>query len=169
MANHLRFAHGDKRKRPYWRSETLLGKTFLDKQHEGVLVIGKDVWTRQEMVENLKCGNFVAAANLSKIAHKLQVDSLQQLASRFTMGDLFVENGCGITTMYVLMCALEAQQRNPLDWIDRKNNELVTLSTEHNRARKEKLKQTKQERADRRKKAGAGRLVPASDANGKGA
>jgi len=138
MARHLRFDHTDKRKRPYWRDERLLGKTFLDKQNEGVLVIGKDVWTRQEMVELLKCGNFVAAQNLTKIAAKLNVDSLKQLSARFSMEDLFAESHFGITTMYVLMCALEAAQRNPLEWVHRKPDEIVTLSTEKHRVLKAK-------------------------------
>lgn len=136
MAKHLRFERSDKRKRPYWRDERLLGKTFLDKQNEGVLTIGKDVWTRQEMVEVLKCGNFVAAQNLSKIAAKLQVDSLKQLAARFTMEDLFAESHFGITTMFVFMCALEAAERNPLQWVHRKPDEIVTLSTEKHRVLK---------------------------------
>jgi len=133
MARHLPFQHGDRRKRPYWRDERLLGKTFIDKQNEGVLIIGKDVWTRKEMVEELKCGNFVAALNLTKIAATLQVDSLKQLASRFSMEDLFAESRFGVTTMFVLMCALEHAQRNPLEWVHRKPSEVVTLATEKHR------------------------------------
>lgn len=167
MARHLRFEHStDKRKRPYWRDERLLGKTFVHRQQEGVLIIGKDIWTRQQLVENLKCGNFAAAANLSKIAGKLQVDSLEQLISRFTMEDLFIEDRFGIVTMYVLMCALEARQRNPLDWVDRKPADIVTLDTEKHRAKKALEEKLKGERAERRKKAGAGRLVTDTSAKG---
>jgi hypothetical protein len=169
MTKPLRFAH-DKRRRPYWRDERLLGKTFIDKQHEAVLIIGKDVWTRQDMVEKLRCGNFVAAANLTKIVNALNVESLAQLSNRFTMEDLLVQPHCGITTMWVLMCAIEGQgERNPLDWIDRKGDNIVTLSTEKHRAQKAQVERVKQAREDRRKKVGAGRLVPANGSSAKGA
>ena len=137
-ARHLNFTHGDKRRRPYWREERLLGKTFLDRQSEAILVIGKDAWTRQEIVDDLHCGNFVAAQNLSKVAAKLQVESLDQLVTRFTVEDLFQEHGFGITSMFVLMCAQEARQKDPLKWVDHKPNEIVTLSTEKRRALKHK-------------------------------
>lgn len=114
----------------------LLGKTFTDRQQAGILVIGKDVWTRQQLVEELKCGNFQAAANLTRIVARLDVDSLKQLVSRFSMEDLFRKKDFGITTMFVLMCALEARARDPLEWIDRRPEDLVTLSTEQHRVRK---------------------------------
>ena len=127
-SRHLHFAT-DKRRRPYWRDASLLGKTFVDRQQEAILAIGRDVWTRQEIVDHLHCGNFVAAHNLTKVARKLQVESLDQLTSRFTMEDLFAETGFGLTTMYVLMCAQEARQHDPLKWVDKKPDELVTLAT----------------------------------------
>jgi hypothetical protein len=138
MARHLAFKHQtDRRRRPYWRDERLLGKTFFDKQNEALLIIGKDMWTRQELVDHLHVGHFIAAANLSRIAKKLDVESLAQLAARFSMEDLFKETGFGITTMVVLMAALEAKQRDPMKWIDRKGDEIVTLSTEKHRALKQ--------------------------------
>jgi hypothetical protein len=125
-----------KRRRPYWRDEALLGKTFLDKQQEGILVIGRDVWTRQQIVDHLHCGNFVAAQNLTKVAKKLQVDSLEQLTQRFTIEDLFAQSGFGITTMFVLMCAQEAKHKDPLQWVDRQPDKIVTLATEKQRVLK---------------------------------
>jgi hypothetical protein len=126
--------HTDKRRRPYWRDERLLGKTFIEKQQEGILAIGRDIWSRQEIVDELHCGNFVAAQNLTKVARKLDVDSLDQLLNRFTIEDLFAQDGFGITTMFVLMCAQEARKKDPLAWVDRKPDEMVTLSTEKHRA-----------------------------------
>lgn len=153
MAQHHRLVatSGTKRKRPYWREERLLGKTFLDKQSEGILRIGKDVWTRQEIIDDLHCGNMVAAINLSKVAAKLQVDSLEQLVSRFSVEDLFQETGFGVTTMYVLLCAQEAKQRDPIQWLDHKPEELVTLSTEQHRARKKQHEARREARAARRR------------------
>jgi hypothetical protein len=143
-----RFAHTDKRRRPYWRDIHLLGKTFVEKQQEGILAIGKDVWSRQEIVDDLHCGNFVAAQNLTKVARKLQVESLDQLVSRFTIEDLFAQEGFGITTMFVFMCAQEARAKDPLKWVDRKPDEIVTLSTEKHRV----VVQQQQKRAAKRKR-----------------
>ena len=138
MARHLAFAHADKRRRPYWRDSHLLSKTFTNKQQEGILTIGRDVWTRQQIVDDLHCGNFIAAQNLSKVARKLEVRSLEDLASQYSLEDLFSQTGVGITTMYVLMCALEAKHRDPMKWIDRKPDEVVTLDTEKHRVRAKK-------------------------------
>jgi hypothetical protein len=149
MARHLAFTHFDKRKRPYWRDERLLGKTFVERQQETVLVIGRDMWTRQEMVDDLRCGNFVAAQNLSKICKKLQVESLQQLTARCTVEDLFSETGFGVTTMYVLMCAQESRQQNPITWVDKKPDNIVTLTTYKNRA----IKHAEEAKTARRKEA----------------
>jgi hypothetical protein len=137
MARHLPFTNGDKRRRPYWRDQRLLGKSFLDKQSESVLIIGKDSWSRQEVVDNLHIGNFAAAQNLSKIANKLNVDSLEQLTSRFTMEDLFAERGFGVVTMVVLMAAQEAKNKDPMKWLDKKPADIVTLSTEKHRILKQ--------------------------------
>jgi len=145
-------SHSYLKRRPYWRDKDngLLGKTFLDRQAEGILVIGRDVWTRQEIVEQLHCGHFVAAQNLTKIAAKLQVDSLDQLIARFSLEDLFQENGCGITTVFVLLCAQEARNKDPLKWVDRPPTEIVTLSTEQHRARIKQEEARKEARAKNR-------------------
>jgi hypothetical protein len=148
MPTHL--VSRDRRRRPYWRDNGLLGKTFRAKQTEQILVIGKDTWSRQEIVDQLHCGNFIAAANLTRIAHHLNVNSLTDLTARFTIEDLFKERGCGITTVYVLLCAQEAQDRDPLRWVDRKPDEIVTLSTEQHRARKQQEQARKDARAKRR-------------------
>jgi hypothetical protein len=154
MPTHAHVAR-DKRRRPYWRSDGLLGKTFRDKQDEHILVIGKDQWSRQEIVDELHCGNFVAAANLTKIARKLDVASLEQLISRFTLEDLFQERGCGITTVYVLLCAQEAANKDPLKWVDREPDDLVTLTTEQHRARKRQEQTRKEARANKKRAARA--------------
>ena len=151
MASTLRFARtSDKRRRPYWRDASLLGKTFIDRQQEGILAIGKDVWTRQEIIDQLHCGNMVAAQNLTKVARKLQVDSLDQLTSRFTMEDLFREVGFGITTMFVLMCAQEAQHHDPIKWVDKKPEDFVTLSTVKHRVVHEQREQARVARKAKR-------------------
>jgi hypothetical protein len=136
MRRHLALAHSDKRRRPYWKNERLLGKSFMDRQSEAVLIIGKDTYTRQEVIDKLHLGNFAACGIVSKMAAKLQVDSLAQLTTRYTMEDLLAERGFGEISTIVLMAAEEDHKRNPYDWLNRKPDDIVTLSTEKHRARK---------------------------------
>jgi hypothetical protein len=151
MARHLAFANGDRRKRPYWRDGRLLGKHLIDLQEEEILVIGKDSWSRQEIVDLLHCGNFVAAQNLSKLAKKLDVESLEQLLSRFTMEDLLAETGVGVVTIFVLMCAMDSRKKDPMKYVNRKPADIVTLSSEKRRAVKHH-----EEAAQARKRAATG-------------
>lgn len=124
-------------RRPYWRDPSLLGKTYFDRQEEVILEIGRDVWTRKEAVEKLKLGNSASAINLTKIARRLQVESLEQLIARFTMEDLFLLQGFGISTMVALMSAQESRQRDPIVWIDKTPEDMVTLGTFKHRALKQ--------------------------------
>jgi len=133
-----------------WRNERLLGKTFLDRQHEVVLQIGSDAWTRDELVSQVKCGNVNAARLLSKAASELQVDSAKQMAARISLDELFALRHVGITTVYVWLCVLEAMQRNPLDWVDRDDEHLVTLTTEKLRVKKAQLAQAQLHKDARR-------------------
>ena len=157
MTRTLALAHSDRRKRPYWRDARLLGKTFLDKQSEHVLVIGKDSWSRQEVVDQLHIGNFGACLNLSKIAAKLQVESLEQLTSRYTMEDLFGEVGFGEITMIALMAAQEAKNKDPMKWIDKKADKIVTLATEKHRILRKREADAKEAAATKQRHAHATR------------
>lgn len=128
---------GDKRRRPFWRDPALLGKTYFDRQQEIILTIGKDVWTREEAVERLRLGNSAAAINLTRVATDLEVASLDQLISRYTMDDLFHRPGFGVVTAIVLMKAQADKGHDPVDLLDR-NREAdaptVTLGTMKHRA-----------------------------------
>lgn len=119
-----------------WNDQRLLGKHFIDTQREIVLRIGKTGWTRQEMVDRLKCGNFNAARRLTRAATELGVSSAQEMASRVSLEDLFKVRDVGVTTVYVWLCILEGMNKNPLQWLDRAEDEIVTLSTEKQRLKK---------------------------------
>jgi hypothetical protein len=129
--------------RSKWRNEQLMGKSFLDRQSEIVLQIGSDAWTRDELVTRLKCANVNAARILSKAAEQLQVESAKQMAARVSLEDLFTLKGIGITTVYVWLCVLESDAHDPMKWIDRKADNLVTLSTEKLRVKKAQETQKK--------------------------
>lgn len=119
-----------------WNDQRLLGKRFVDLQHEVVLRIGKTGWTRQEMVDRLHCGNFNAARRLTRAAQQLGVGSPTEMASRVSLEDLFKVRDVGVTTVYVWLCILEGINKNPLQWLDRSEDEIVTLNTEKKRAMK---------------------------------
>jgi transcriptional regulator of aromatic amino acid metabolism len=138
-------------RRPEWRNERLLGKTFLDHQREVVLRIGNDAWTRDEMVSQLKCANINAARLLTRAAEKLQVESVKQMAARISLEDLFAVKQVGITTVYVWLCVLDAlADQDPMRWIDRDDEKIVTLTTEKLRAKKAQEETRRTLRAQRR-------------------
>jgi hypothetical protein len=136
--------------RSRWRNEHLMGKTFLERQNEVVLQIGSDAWTRDELVTRLKCANVNAARILTKAAEQLQVENVRQMAARVTLEDLFAVKRVGITTVYVWLCVLESDSQSPLKWIDRKEEDLVTLNTEKLRVKKAQEEQKKEVRRNHR-------------------
>jgi hypothetical protein len=126
-------------KRPTsYRSQELLGKTFVDRQNEVVLKIGKDEWSRQELVEVLKCGNFAAAARLTKTLQDDRVNSVVDACRHLSLQDLLEREGVGETTAYVFMCAVDAVGKDPVRWCEKNHTSkqpLRTLATEKRRAR----------------------------------
>jgi hypothetical protein len=133
-----------------WNDQRLLGKRFVDVQHEIVLRIGKTGWTRQEMVDRLHCGNFNAARRLTRAAQQLGVASAQEMASKVSLEDLFKVRDVGVTTVYVWLCILEGMNKNPLQWLDRSEDEIVTLYTEKKRLHKAQPLKAKKRRAKMR-------------------
>jgi hypothetical protein len=120
-----------------YRSPELLGKSFVDRQHEIVLRIGDDQWSREGLVTDLKCGNFAAAARLTKTLERDRVNSVQDAVRRISLHDLLEREGVGETTAYVFMCAIDAIGKNPLTWCGQghsKAQPLRTLPTEKRRA-----------------------------------
>jgi hypothetical protein len=134
-----------------WRTQELMGKSFMDRQHEVVLRIGSDAWTREEMVSRLKCANLNAARLLTKAAEKLNVEDTRQMAARVSLEDLFAVKHVGITTVYVWLCVLDAvADQDPYKWIDREDEKIVTLSTEKLRVKKAQDEQRRAARAQHR-------------------
>lgn len=80
-----------------------------------VLKIGKFAYSRQEMILDLKCANFIAAARLTKALKKLKVTTVLQL---FNMGpeSLWRMSGVGTAQLYVAMCELDAHHYNVAQW-----------------------------------------------------
>lgn len=140
-----------------WRDERLLGKTFLDRQREVVLRIGSNTWTRDELVTQVKCANINAARLLSKAAARLDVENAQHMAAHVSLDELFAQEHVGITTVYVWLCVLDAMNQNPLAWIDRPADEIVTLTTEKLRMKKAQIELAQQQKREPRRPARAQR------------
>lgn len=113
-----------------WRDSRLLGTPFVRRQNEAVLVIGKDSWTRQQMVDELKCGNFRSARILTEAARNLNVRDTNHMADVIALEDLFTQRNVGVTTIFTWMCVLAAKKHNPLLWLNRSPEDMVTIHTE---------------------------------------
>lgn len=105
-----------------FRSQEVLGKSLIDHQQKVVLEIGSDRWTRQEMIDLLHCGNFVAASNLTRAMKGFGVRSVKDAMRSVIVSELSTVRGVGVTTVYVFMCAIEAVDRDPLVWVDFKRS-----------------------------------------------
>jgi hypothetical protein len=101
-----------------YRDAAVVGTSFVKRQREVVLKIGMSSWTRQQMIDDLHCGNFAAAIKLSRAAAHATVRSLADAAVRLPFDTLAQRRGVGVTTVYVFMCALAADGHDPLDWLD---------------------------------------------------
>lgn len=96
--------------------EAVIGKGFADKLDEIVLSVSDKLsYTRRDMVENLGCANFIAAARLEKALKKLEITSPSQLFKTDPFSLVRVR-GIGEAAMYVAMCILDASQYNVQEW-----------------------------------------------------
>lgn len=129
-----------------FRSQEVLGKALLDHQEKVVLQIGRDSWTRQALIDELHCGNFVAAAKLTKVLRDLDVKSVKDAYRSLLFTELMAIRGVGVTCLYVLMTAMEARALNPLVWVDW-DREPRTLLTKITHARIEFTRKPKKAKA----------------------
>lgn len=112
-----------------------LGQTFVSRLQEPALVIGKDVWTRHQLADELRVANFKAAALVTRAMRELEVKNLEEVFS-WNPADLANVHNLGETGMYVLLRALEAKGHNPRAWYGWKSDELVTFRTMKLRAQR---------------------------------
>lgn len=117
-----------------FRSQEVLGKGLIDHQQKVVLEIGEDRWTRQEMIDKLHCGNFVAAANVTRAMKSLGVRSVKDATRSIVVSELMTIRGIGVTSVYVFMCAVAAVGKDPLQWVDFERSP-VTVGTKIQKAR----------------------------------
>lgn len=103
-----------------WVSKEVLGSALIKRREEIVLTIGADQWSRQDVIESLKCSHIQAARNLSRVAATLNVRNARHMAQEFSVDDLFQQSGVGVVTLFVWMCVVESLGRNPIRWLGQK-------------------------------------------------
>jgi hypothetical protein len=95
--------------------EAVIGKGFADKLDGQVFTIGEWFYTRREMVEQLGCANFMAAARLQKVLRKLGIKTPAQL-SKLDPFSLARARGIGEASLFVAMCILDSKGYDVLKW-----------------------------------------------------
>jgi hypothetical protein len=117
--------------------ETTIGKTFADKLDEVIFEVSpKLTFTRRQMVEDLGCANFNAAALLQKALRKLSVETPAQLFRTDPFSIVRIK-GIGETAMFVAMCILDYAQYNVQEWWGwKETNTLKFSSFKHNAIRR---------------------------------
>lgn len=121
------------RRRSNFRTPEILGKHFVDKLNQPWLIIGSDSWTKQEMIEELHCGNFSAARTLTRELEAKGIKSVKHATREMTLHELLKTHGIGETSCYVFMCAVSARGQDPIEWLDQ--GKVRTISTEIKHAR----------------------------------
>lgn len=101
--------------------ERVIGKAFADKLDTEVFSVGNWTYTRRQMVEDLGCANFIAAARLQKVLRKLGVRTAVQLY-KLDPFSLARSRGIGEASLFVAMCILDADGYNVIKWWEYKDN-----------------------------------------------
>lgn len=95
--------------------EQVIGKGFADKLDEMVFMSGDMGYTRREMVEEIGCANFIAAARLSKVLRRLRVNNPKELY-KLDPFSLARSKGIGEAALFVAMCILDANKFDVVKW-----------------------------------------------------
>ena len=94
--------------------EKVIGKTFADKLDEVVFSLHRD-YSRRDMVEQVGCANFVAAAKLAKVLKRLQINTAGRLY-RLDPASLARSKGIGEACIFVAMCILDYEGYDVMKW-----------------------------------------------------
>lgn len=96
--------------------EKVIGKGFADRLDEQVFTVTINwFYTRREMVEELGCANFIAAARLAKVLKRLEINKPEQLF-RLDPFSLVRSKGIGEAALFVAMCILDVNKFDVIKW-----------------------------------------------------
>jgi hypothetical protein len=97
--------------------EKIVGKTFADELDKPVFKAYNWEITKRRMVDDIGCGNFIAAARLSKVLRRLKVSTPSQLF-KLDPASLARVRGIGESSIFVALCILDFAQYNIEEWWD---------------------------------------------------
>lgn len=113
--------------------DATIGKGFADKLDEVIFKASDGLsFTRREMVEQLGCANFLAAARLEKACKKLDINTPYKLYKTDPFSIVRVR-GIGEAAIFVAMCILDSAGYNVVEWWGWKKTNTVKFSSfKHN-------------------------------------
>lgn len=122
---------------------TILGSTFVKREHTPLLQIGSLAWDRWAL-GRLGCAHPVAALRLNRVVQELRIRTIEGLAREIhTIGNY---KGLGVTAYWTVLAILREQGFDP----DAVHGESVTFSTLKTRA----IKATRRRATKRPRRAG---------------
>jgi len=111
--------------------EKIIGKGFADKLDTEVFLVSESFsFTRREMVDDLGCANFIAAAKLAKVLRRLQIFNIRQLYNIDPLS-LARSKGIGETALFVAMCILDTNDYDVEKWWKYKDNTVKFSTFKH--------------------------------------
>jgi hypothetical protein len=98
-----------------WKSK--IGKNYVDRLPETVVQVGKDRFTRRDLVIKAGTANFFAAANLDRVLDVFKPKSVRELARRIDIHMLLKYEGIGDTAIMVWCSILDTKGVNVVAWL----------------------------------------------------
>ncbi len=109
--------------------ENTIGKTFADSLDELIIIAGdKLTFTKRTMIEVLGCANFSAGKRVNFVLNKLKIETPAQLFKTDPFS-IARTKSIGATSMYVIMCILDAADYNVEEWWGWKKTNVLKFST----------------------------------------
>lgn len=106
-----------------------IGKSFADTLDTVVIDVSQELsFTRREMVDDLQCANFNAAARLSKVLKRLKIFSAAKLYQTDPLS-LARTRGIGQASIFVAMCILDTRRYDVAKWWGWNGTNKVKFST----------------------------------------
>lgn len=98
--------------------EKRIGKNYIDRLPEVVITVGRDHFTRKDLVIEADSANFFAARNLDKALQHFEPKSVKEVAKRVDLFMLIDRGNIGDTAIMVWCRILKASGGNPDEWLD---------------------------------------------------
>lgn len=117
-----------------WRRKRF-GERMPDNLDELILIIGDDAFTYEDALSKLRTRRVVAIRILNQALKKFKPKSVEELATRITVTDLFACDGVGMTTLYVWLNVLTYKNIDVDAWL---NNEYSATQMYNMRPRRRK-------------------------------